>query len=90
MITHKQTRPLVIYGVTKVQGEALGRHFVESYGIPILCVRIGRVNQANRPETIRDRAVYLSHRDIPQMLQKCIDAHYSLDYDIFFVVSNNR
>ncbi len=90
MITHKQTWPLAIYGAAKVWGEALGRHFVDEYGISVLCVRIGRVNQANRPETVREMSAYLSHRDISQMLHKCIDAPYSLDYDIFFAVSNNR
>ena len=59
-------------------------------GISIICVRIGRVNRENRPQSVIDNAIYLSHRDISQMLRRCIDAPDSLKYDIFFAVSNNR
>ena len=90
MITHEQVWPLEIYGVAKVWGEVLGHHFSDAHGISIICVRIGRVSRANKPETVRDNAVYLSHRDISQMLQRCIDAPDSVKYDIFFAVSNNR
>jgi len=38
----------------------------------------------------RDNATYLSHRDISQNLQKCIDAPDSVVYDIVFAVSDNR
>ena len=33
---------------------------------------------------------YLSHRDIAQILQKCIDAPEALKYDVFFATSDNR
>ena len=90
MITHQQVWPAGLYGATKVWGEALGRHFADAFEMSIICVRIGRVSQENRPLAVRENAVYLSHRDISQMLQKCIDAPDSLKYDIFFAVSNNR
>ena len=90
MITHEQVWPRAIYGAAKVWGEALGRHFADDYGISIICVRIGRVNRENRPQSVIDNAIYLSHRDISQMLRRCIDAPGSLKYDIFFAVSNNR
>jgi len=90
MITHEQVWPLALYGAAKVWGEALGRHFADDFGISIICVRIGRVNRENRPQSVIDNAIYLSHRDISQMLRRCIDAPDSLKYDIFFAVSNNR
>ena len=90
MITHEQVWPLALYGAAKVWGEALGRHFADEFGISIICVRIGRVNQEDRPQSVIDNAIYLSHRDISQMLRRCIDAPDSLKYDIFFAVSNNR
>ena len=90
MITHEQVWPLALYGAAKVWGEALGRHFADDFGISIICVRIGRVNRENRPQSVIDNAIYLSHRDISQMLQRCIDAPDSVKYDIFFAVSNNR
>ena len=90
MISHEQVRPAGLYGAAKVWGEALGRHFTDAFDMSIICVRIGRVSQQNRPLAVRENAVYLSHRDIAQMLQKCIDAPDSVKYDIFFAVSNNR
>ena len=89
-ITHEQTWPGGIYGATKVWGEALGRHFSDAHGMSVLCVRIGRVNEANRPEIIGEVCRYLSHRDVAQILQKCIDAPDDLKYDVFFALSNNR
>ena len=90
MITHEQIRPASLYGATKVWGEALGRHFVDEYGISIICVRIGAVRQGNRPTTVRENSVFLSHRDVCQALQRAIDAPDSIKYDVFNAVSNNR
>ncbi len=90
MITHEMVRPAQVYGAAKVWGEALGRVFSDEFGMSILCVRIGRVNQENMPTGPRERAVFLSHRDIVQILVRCIDAPDDLKYDIFMAVSNNR
>ncbi len=35
-------------------------------------------------------AAWLSHRDVADMLHRCIEAPADLMYDIFFAVSNNR
>ena len=90
MITHKQVWPQAIYGAAKVWGEVLGRHFVDEYGISIICVRIGSVSRENRPTAYRKNSVYLSHRDVSQALQRCIDAPDTVEYDVVFAVSNNR
>ena len=89
-ITHDTTWPNGVYGATKIWGEALGRHFADAYGISVLCVRIGRVNEENRPTSPGEFSRYLSHRDIAQFLQRCIDAPDDLGYDVFFATSNNR
>ena len=89
-ITHDTTWPDGVYGATKVWGEALGRHFADAYGMSVLCVRIGRVNEANRPQSPAEFSRYLSHRDIAQFLQLCIDASDDLGYDVFFAISNNQ
>ena len=89
-ITHEQVRPESVYGAAKVWGEALGRHFSDTYGLSVLCVRIGAVRPQNRPINIHEYSIYLSHHDIVQMLQRCIDAPDDLKYDIFFAVSNNK
>ena len=89
-ITHEQVRPEGVYGAAKVWGEALGRHFSDAYGISVLCVRIGTVPERDRPVLTRDRAIYLSHRDVAQIFRKCIDAPDDLRYDIFLATSRNR
>ncbi len=89
-ITHDMTWPLGLYGVSKVWGEALGRHFADAYGLSVLCVRIGSVRPEDRPMTVRESATYLGHRDVVQVLERCIEAPEALRYDIFFATSNNR
>ena len=89
-IRHDQVRPLGIYGAAKVFGEALGRHYSDVYGLSVLCVRIGSVKVVDAPDNPHRVSYYLSHRDLLQMLVKCIEAPESLVYDIFMAVSNNR
>ena len=89
-ITHEQVRPEGVYGAAKVWGEALGRHFSDAHGLSVLCVRIGAVREVNKPISIHEYATYLSHRDIAQVLQRCIDAPDDLKYDIFFALSGNK
>ncbi|MEM7128747.1 MAG: NAD(P)-dependent oxidoreductase [Chloroflexota bacterium] len=91
MITHQTpTRPNGLYGVTKVWGEALARHFTDTTELSILCLRIGHVTQDDQPHGSRDAAVWCSQRDIATMVECCITAPAELKYDIFFVVSNNQ
>ena len=89
-VTHERVWPVGIYGAAKVWGEALGRHYSDAFGLSVLCVRIGRVNDENRPTNSAEFARYLSHRDIAQMLHKCIEAPDDLKYDIFFALSDNK
>lgn len=48
------------------------------------------MNEENRPTNPAEFSRYLSHRDIAQMLQRCIDAPDDLRYGVFFAISNNR
>lgn len=89
-ITHEMVRPQGSYGASKVWGEALGRHFSDAFGLSVLCVRIGRVSPANRPNNARERSIFLSHADVTQILHKCVDAPDDLLYDIFLATSNNK
>ena len=90
MITRDQIRPEAIYGVTKVWGEALGRHFSDVYDMSVICVRIGSVRKEDRPLSVRENAIYLGHSDICQILRLCIEADRSINYDVFFAVSDNK
>ncbi len=89
-LTHYDVRPEALYGAAKVWGEALARHFSDDYDMSMICVRIGSVTRGNRPRTMRENAIYLSHRDVATHLKACIDAADDLKFDIFFAVSNNR
>ena len=89
-VTRATTWPDGIYGAAKVWGEARGRHYADAYDMSVLCVRIGRVNEENRPTSPGEFSRYLSHRDIAQFLQLCVAAPDDLAYDVFFATSDNR
>src|SRR3990170_2814444 len=91
MVTHlSPLRPAGLYGVSKVWGEALGRHYADAHGLPVICVRIGRVNAEDRPSAPRHYAVWCSQRDVAQMIERCVAAPVEVRFDIFYAVSDNR
>ena len=91
MLTHEApVRPAALYGVSKVYGEALGRQYADEHGLSVLSIRIGRVKAEDRPTTARDFSVWLSQRDVVQILERAIEAPASLRHGIFFAVSDNR
>ncbi len=73
-------RPRGVYGSVKVAGEALGRAYSDEFGLSVICIRIGRVVQEDRPADAWHASVYLSHRDIIQMVEKCVDAPESVRF----------
>jgi nucleoside-diphosphate-sugar epimerase len=83
-------RPNGLYGAAKAFGEALGRYYSDFHGMSVLCIRIGRVVEEDWPRDPRHAAAYCSHRDIVQMVERCVDAPDSVRYDIFYAISNNR
>lgn len=44
-----EVRPDSLYGVSKVYGEALGRYYVERFGLRVFCLRIGTVTAEDDP-----------------------------------------
>ena len=88
-LTHESPlRPSGLYGASKIWGEALGRHYADTYGMSVICLRIGRVKAEDRPTTMRDAAVWCSQRDIVRMIEACIEAPPSVRFDVFYVVSS--
>jgi NAD+ dependent glucose-6-phosphate dehydrogenase len=87
-------RPDGYYGVSKCFGETLGRYYADHRGMHVLCLRIGAVNRLNRPvggrwEPLeRGAAIWLSHRDLVQLVEKCLEAE-DVKFDIFYGISNN-
>ena len=56
----------------------------------VLCILLGRVTQEDRPNDARHAAVYLSHRDAVQIVERCVEAPDDVKFDIFYGVSDNR
>jgi nucleoside-diphosphate-sugar epimerase len=90
VLTHESpTRPHGLYGCSKVWGEALARHFADTAGMSMICLRIGRVTAADRPASPREFSVWCSQRDVAQMVERCLDAPDDVRFDVFFVCSDN-
>jgi uronate dehydrogenase len=91
MLTHETpVRPAALYGVSKVYGEALGRQYADEHDLSVLSIRIGRVKAEDRPTTPRDFSVWLSQRDVVQILERAITSPRDLRHGIFFATSDNR
>lgn len=69
---HEPPRPDTLYGVTKTYGEALGRLYVDKFGLEVVCVRIGTF--AERPRQRRDLATWLSFGDTVRLFAACLSA----------------
>jgi nucleoside-diphosphate-sugar epimerase len=91
MLTHLTApRPSGLYGCSKLWGEALARHYSDTAGMSMVCLRIGAVNEQDRPLETRQYAVWCSQRDIARMIELCLEAPPELGYEVFYVTSNNR
>ncbi len=91
MITHEsEPKPITLYGVSKLFAEDLGRYFVNTSDMSVICLRIGGCNAEDRPAPGRGQAIWLSHRDARQMAIRCIEAPEAVRFDIFFFTSDNK
>jgi nucleoside-diphosphate-sugar epimerase len=90
-LTHLDpVRPAGLYGVSKVFGEALGRHYADAHGLSVICLRIGAVHAEDRPKSPRDLSVWCSQRDVVQAIDRAIRAPESLRWAVVFITSDNR
>jgi len=90
-LTHESPmRPSGLYGASKIWGEAIARHYSDTYNLSAICVRIGRVLTADRPTSAREFSVFCSQRDVVRMIELCITAPPALKFDVFYAVSDNR
>ncbi len=81
-------RPDTRYGVSKVFGEALGRLYADKYGLSVACLRIGSFVTPDRPTDARQLLTWISHRDMVQLMRRCID-HPHYHFVVVYGVSNN-
>jgi uronate dehydrogenase len=79
-------RPDSRYGLTKAFGEQLGAMYADKYGLRVLCVRIGYVD--DRPVDRRRLSIWSSWRDLAQLVQIGLQ-HPQLRYAVVYGVSNN-
>ena len=90
-ITSELLRPDCFYAVGKALGESLGSYYHDRHGISFIALRIGGV--AMKPDwqrkTTSGLAMWLSHRDAAQLIQRSIDAPPSVGYAIVYGMSNN-
>ena len=90
-LTHETpVRPVGLYGSSKAWGEALARHYTDTFDLSIICLRIGHVTADDRPKNTRDFAIWCSHGDIGQMVERCVTAPADLRFDLYYAVSDNR
>jgi nucleoside-diphosphate-sugar epimerase len=91
LVTHRDpVRPTDLYPASKVWAEALARVYADIHGMSCICLRIGWVNDADRPYDPTLAAVWCSHRDIADLVERSVNASDELRFDIFFGVSDNQ
>jgi UDP-glucose 4-epimerase len=89
--TSEPVNPGDLYGVSKCFGEALGRYMAEQEGLSVIALRIGAfqpLSAAEKPD-IKMMDGFVSHRDLNQLITRCIDVE-SLKFAIFHGLSDNR
>lgn len=86
-------KPMNVYGVTKVFGEALAHYFAYSEGLSSIAIRVGafeynRDNWDEQPDA-RTLATFLGARDMSHLLRQCIEVD-DLPFAVLQAVSDNR
>ncbi len=90
MLHTQPARPTTYYACSKVFGEALAHMYATVHGLSCICLRIGWVTSDDKLPRPRARILWCSHRDIVQLVERCIQAPDSLRFDVFFGQSANR
>ena len=79
-------RPDGRYGVSKVFGEALAALYADKYGLETFCMRIGNV--AERPVDVRRLSIWLSPRDLAQLVGIGLE-NPDIHFEVVYGVSDN-
>lgn len=89
-------RPDSLYGATKLFGEGLCSSYAYNHGMSCIALRIGGYVPDDERDRIRESAnpqaldIFVSQRDLAQLIHKCIVAPPSLGYAVLNGLSNNR
>lgn len=90
--TSEPVNPGDLYGVSKCFGEALGRYMAEQEGLSVIALRIGAfqpIEKARQEDSLSMVDAFVSHRDLNQLINKCIDVE-NVRFAILHGLSNNR
>ena len=90
--TGEPVNPGDMYGVSKCFGEALCRYMAEQEGVSAVALRIGAfqpLEAARDPNGVGMLDSFVSHRDLNQLIHRCIDVE-NLQFAIFHGLSDNR
>jgi uronate dehydrogenase len=79
-------RPDTLNGLSKCFGEALGRLYVDKYGLEVACLRIGSCFPV--PTTVRQLSTWLSPDDAVRLVHACLAAP-ELGYAVVYGTSAN-
>ncbi len=82
-----------LYGVTKVFGEALAAYYAHREGLSCIAIRIGAFGTAEKVAECSDSrmlALWISDRDLSQLLHRCVDAPDDVRFLIVQGVSDNQ
>jgi uronate dehydrogenase len=85
--TDAMVRPDSHYGVSKAFGEAMGALYADKYGLRVLCIRIGNVN--DRPIDHRRLSIWVDPDDLAQLVRIGLE-HPDLRYEVVYGVSDNE
>jgi uronate dehydrogenase len=80
-------RPDSRYGVSKAFGEALASLYADKYGVSGLSIRIGNV--AEKPADVRRLSIWVSPRDLVQLIRIGLEAP-ALRHEVVYGVSDNQ
>ena len=74
------------YGVSKAFGEALGALYAYKYGLGVLCIRIGNVNEIPLDE--RRLSIWVKPSDLASLVRLGLE-HEGLVYEVVYGMSDN-
>ncbi len=84
-------RPDSYYGASKSFGESLGSYYSDFYNLSTIHIRIGWVISDDDPTfSPISLNLWLSHKDICQIIELSVNANEDIKYDIFYATSDNH
>ena len=84
-------RPDSYYGASKSFGESLGSYYSDFFNLSTIHIRIGWIISDDDPTfSPTSLNLWLSHRDICQIITLSINVDKGIKYDIFYATSDNH